>query len=403
MDIFIKQVNRAKNEKMVIFILIACIISYAFFMRINEKRIHTFYQTSLNSEVQDTETILKDKTILSDKEFKKAIEEDLMNIKKQINSINSKDQSYFLQEEIKNLYLNQELVDEYKGLDYENYNIGKKKVNQYLIRNKLPMKSIQYSTDSAIFLTNLLEFMNSPIFFFLFFLLTSYSYFMKFENRKVNLLLALPIERQKIVNKDYFSFLLNLLKWVLTVILIAFIISFLFSFNFSWNYPVLITLFGMTRIVPIYFYMLILLIALLFIGTFFFFLSYFFTIILKKAMVSMLLALLMCFSMLFFIETSTNPMHGLNPFSYLNTEKLVKNRENENNMKKVVYSEKHIPDNNTSEEIFPNIIENPYYYANDSISRRIKTIDIVFLPFILGIYSFILYILVSIFLSKYTT
>ena len=360
-------------------IIVISILLFFLFTYIKEKEINNYYITHNHNDAETYKAEAVEQNDIYDYLIKKR------------DSFKSSSQTFFLEAEQDNQILNQELKDEFKNLDYNKYNKEKIQINEYLLDNNLPLKSIQYNTDGAIFLMNVLEFLNTPIFFFFFCLITPIIFFKKYEDKRINMLLVLPIPRYKILLQDYKLFIRNLVKIVSTVLIISTIVSFGISHQFSWNYPIIITLFNKTRIIPIYIYIVILLFTLFFVNTFFFFLSYFFILLLRKVTLSLIVTITLCILMSIVISHSVNELNGLNPFAYTDVEKLTKNKVADYRIKYVVQTDRHI---GVDKDLYTgNIVENPYYFANDSLANQFQTIDISILPIILLIYSTCLFLI----------
>lgn len=386
MNSFLKKTNGIRNKKNTIVIIIFLLSLFLWFTFIQERKISEFYK---KKTYYDESMKLKDIQYAIKNDF---TEDDILNEQKisdtlleKFQSLVSEDQRVFLQAEIDNQQLNQELTDKFENLSYVNYISGKIMVNNYLITHHLPLKSLNYSTDSAIFTMNVLEFLNTPLFFLTFFLLMPITYFKKYEDGRINFLLVQPIRRSQIVWLDYKLFISNIMFVLFFTAVSASSLAFLLSRSFTIDYPVLLTVLGVTKIVPIYQYLLVLSTSFFFIGTFIFLLTYFCVLLSKKTMVAIFVTIFICFSWNLFISHYGSNLNVINPFTYVNIESLSKSKDTDAEVRYVEQTERNI--NITENLVVGNVVENPYYYANNSIAIQIETVDSTLLPFVLTLFS----------------
>ncbi|BDR57122.1 hypothetical protein [Xylocopilactobacillus apis] len=405
MNTFLNKAEQIPNK---LFLLVAIVFSIGLFLlftSVKERKINNLYLTSFRFTKKDKEKVLaedrsykyKSKEI-RDWDLKKDEEESDYFIKK-YQSLKSDNQEIFLKAEKESL-IDSKFVEHtsFNNLDLPSYNLGKKTVNNYLIKHHERLESLNYSTDSAIFTMNVLEFLNTPLFFLLLFLLFPISYFKKFEDGRIRLILTQPAPRIKIVVEDYYLYLKNLLTVLGLTVAISFMTSFAISRKCSLLYPVRLTLLGTSQIVPIYLYLLILLIAFFFVGTFIYFMIYFLVLISKKVMAAVFLAIFICVGWNVLVVNNSQTLDAVNPMSYLNVEKLCKNIKSTDHIEDILESQ-YINSRTEKVSTVPpaavpfngNVMENPYYYANQSLAKKTQSIDLVLLPFILLLYSLILF------------
>lgn len=406
MNIFFKKSNYVPSRLFIILMVLTSICMFLWFTSIQEDEIQTFYLkwTYFDKKMKD-----KSRKGLEEEEFDseesrqnylKRDERESKLLLKNFQSLKSENQNFFLEVENKNQHLNQELVDEFNELDYKEYNSGKIRVNNYLIKHHLKLKSLNYSTDSAIFTMNVLEFVNTPLFFLCFFLLMPINYFKKYEDGRIKLLLTQPLSRRTIIWEDYKIFSKNSLSIVGIISISSLFLSFIASREMSMDYPIQLTLLGKTQIIPIYQYLIMQLISFVFISTFIFFFTYLGLLLCRKTIITLFLTFFICLSWNTFIINSSTSLNGLNPFSYVDIEKVGKSIKHNNDVKYVVQTERHIG-NYDSDLFMGNVVENPYYYANNSLAKKNNMIDVTLLPIILASFSLFLFVINSYLLSNY--
>lgn len=399
MEYFFIKSNKMTNKKIIIGLTLLLIVLYLMFTSIKETQITDFYSKWLYYDEEMKNDVMEDWTEKEDGYLE--FLEQRNTLIKMYNSFASEDQTFFLQFEKENLKIYEELEEAYEKLNYFKYNKGKAQINDYLIKNKLSLKSIEYSTDSGIFVMNILEFLATPVFFLLFFLLTPMTYYKKYEGNRINLLLTQPILRQDIIWKEYKLFIKNISNSLIFISISSFMASFVTSQQCHLTYPILLTLLGKTQVVPIYLYMLILVISFYFIGTVLFFLTYISVLLVRKVVLSILLVTILCLFLTAITNTSTSIFNGVNPFAYMNIEKMIKTSKTNTQVKYIDQtSKKKIT--LTEYVIIGNVTENPYYYANESLASRIWTVSIVLMPIILGVTAIILFFVSAYLLTKLT-
>ena len=400
MNSFFFKTNGIRNKKNTVVIIIFCLALFLWFTFIQERKISefniekTYYDESM--KLNDIEYAIKNDFSEDDIAHEKKVSDILL---KKFQSLKSDDQRFFLQAEIDNQKLNQELTDKFENLNYARYVSGKIMVNNYLITHHLPLKSLSYSTDSAIFTMNVLEFLNTPLFFLAFFLLMPITYFKKYEDGRINFLLVQPIRRSQIVWLDYKLFVSNSMFVLVITVVSASLLAFVLSRSLTLDYPVLLTVLGATKIIPIYQYLLVLSTSFFFIGSFIFLLTYFCVLLAKKTMVAILVTIFICFSWNLFISHYGSNLNVINPFAYVNIESLSKSKDTDTDIKYVEQTERNI--NITEDLVVGNVVENPYYYANNSIANQIETVDTTLLPFVLTLFSLTIFGVNVYFLNRY--
>lgn len=165
MNTFLNKAEQIPNK---LFLLVAIVFSIGLFLlftSVKERKINNLYLTSFRFTKKDKEKVLaedrsykyKSKEI-RDWDLKKDEEESDYFIKK-YQSLKSDNQEIFLKAEKESL-IDSKFVEHtsFNNLDLPSYNLGKKTVNNYLIKHHERLESLNYSTDSAIFTMNVLEF-----------------------------------------------------------------------------------------------------------------------------------------------------------------------------------------------------------------------------------------------------
>lgn len=395
--LFLKKTIQNKQNLLLLPLIFFIIMFFYFFTSTQQNNTNVFYEKYLYNDSISYDDIIEEANH-EDIEEQWIFENDQI-LKEKWQSYQTKKQTIFLKHEANNLFLSESLIKEYPSLDVAKYNKGKQEINNYLIKNQLPLKSIKNNTDGSIFLMNILEFLNTPLFFLIFFLLTTKNPLKKYEDKRISLLLTLPVSRYRIVFYDYILYL----KKIFIILIEIIFLSLIFGGQSSWRYPVLITLLGEAQILPIYLYLIMLTILYFIIGTFIYLCIYFFTIILKKSTLSIILVSMACMTAPLISQNSVRNIHGLNPFLYTNTEKIVKNKFEKGDLKYILPNDNDSYQNVSAADtmIGGNIVENPYYYANNSFASSIKAIDVSLQPIVLLLYSFILLLLISYCLDRY--
>jgi len=315
----------------------------------------------------------------------------------------SSNQNYFLTKELEGLSQIEwdNIEDGYLPIQrnkISEYNIGKIMVNSYLIEHDLPLKSLRYNTDAAIFTMNILNYLTTPFFFGIILLIYFLHLFQKYENGQIKFLITQPTKRRAIVISDCTYFLKKISGLLVYILIIAFLSSFIWSRSISINFPMLITFFGNPKIIPIWLYVLILISAFYFIGFFIFLLTYLLVIVSKKVIFSVLLSLLIMVSINGLIQLFPSQVtHVVNPFSYVWAQKVATGTDQQSDVH-TYNSQINVDGKVVTMEV---AIENARYYAYDSLSRRNGYIDIVYLPIVLVVFIFLLFELIVVYLNRY--
>lgn len=397
-----EEFGKSKWNKVIFFIPFLLVLGFLGFHYINEKVVAKIYYENFYF---DEEMASWNEKTANGAEYDSEEEKQMSIIQnKNMNqeylaifeSYQSQNQQLFLEYEIKNLYaLNWQNLKEMTvgydmtNFDEKNYILRKNETNQYLIDHQLQLKSVKYSTDSALFVMNILEFCTTPLFFLLFFLLFFIHHFKKFEDGRIKFLLTLPLKRTNILKQDFVLFLKQVCLTMSLTVLFSFGCSFILSRKMTWNYPILTTILGKTHILPVYLYCILLVLAFIFVSCFLFLFTYLILLLSKKVIVALFLSFIISFSFNFLANTVPTTVQGLNPFAYINVGRIMKGTN------KGLENLGSLETSSTEESNTPArlIVENENYYLNQSLAKKTHSVDIVLLPLVLSLFIFILIIL----------
>lgn len=405
---FGKQLEKKTWNKSIFLIPILLIIGILVVHYTNEEKIEKVYYENFYF---DTKIATWNENIANSSEYDSETEkqESIIQTKNTNNeylaifeSYQSKNQELFLKYELKSLPAFNWKYFKLNSLNMENFDeksyiLKKSKINQYLIDNHLQLKSVKYSTDSALFVMNILEFCTTPLFFLLFFLLFFIQHLKKFEDGRIKFLLTLPLVRINILKQDLLLFLKQICLIMSFIVLFSLICSFTLSREMTWNYPILTTILGQTKILPVYLYCVLLILAFIFISFFLFLFTYLIVLLCKKVMVALLLSFIFSFSFNFLANEMPSIMQGLNPFAYVNVGRVMKG-ENTGREQALYTESSSTEEMNTAARL---IIENENYYLNQSLSKRTKSVDIILLPLVLLLFIFLLALLNGYLITHY--
>ena len=223
------------------------------------------------------------------------------------------------------------IADAAKGIDLTEeltlptYPPYRTKINNELIRRKLPVYSLRYGTKNSVFLVILVTYLASFVGILLLLLIFGDSLSGEIEQNTLNFLFVQPVSRLRLFLTKYVISLFQSSLFIGFLLLFGFTMATIFSGMSSFSYPIIVFTKTSMKLIPISQYLFQVALLFIFLLAFVFACHFVVSILCKKVFLSLFVTLFILIEG-YIIGTINHPVMNkiahLNPFVYLNVGKI---------------------------------------------------------------------------------